>query len=313
MDISVVIPNYNGEELLRRNLPMVTDVIKEHKGKKEIIISDDASTDASVLLIKEFVQKSQKSDVPVFLIENKKNEGFSSNVDSAVDEAKGDIIILLNSDVVPHKGFLEPLLKHFGDPSVFAVGCMDESIEDEKVVLRGRGIGKWNRGFLMHSKGNVDKTNTLWVSGGSSSFRRSLWNKLGGLNRLYNPFYWEDIDLSYRAQKTGYKVLFEPKSVVTHEHSFGSIKTNVTQNKVTKIAYRNQFFFVWLNITDFQYIFSHVIWLPYHLLSALLRGDIQFILGFLLALTKFSQVMFYRKNMIQLFNKTDREIIESAK
>ena len=48
--------------------------------------------------------------------------------------------------------------------------------------------------------------------------------KLGGFDGLYDPFYWEDIDLSYRAQKSGYKVIFEPKSIVTHEHEKGTVK-----------------------------------------------------------------------------------------
>jgi GT2 family glycosyltransferase len=314
MNISVVIPNYNGAHLMQCNLPKVIESIKSYtNGNKEIIVADDASKDDSITIINDFVQKSKNSTCPVLLVKNEKNLGFSGNVDSGVDEAKGDIIILLNSDVIPHKGFLEPLLKHFSDEKVFGVGCMDESVEDGQVVLRGRGIGKWHRGFLMHHKGDVAKTNTLWVSGGSSAFRTSVWRKLGGLNRLYNPFYWEDIDLSYRAQKAGYEVYFEPKSVVTHEHEAGAIKTNIKQSRVTKIAYRNQFFFVWLNITDPSYIASHIFWLPYHLLKAVFRKDIEFLLGFFNALVKLPKVMFYRKNMIQLFNKTDKAIIESAK
>ena len=48
---------------------------------------------------------------------------------------------------MPEKDFLKPLMEHFNDESVFAVGCMDKSIENGKTVLRGRGIGKWKKGF----------------------------------------------------------------------------------------------------------------------------------------------------------------------
>jgi len=111
---------------------------------------------------------------------------------------------------------------------------MDESIEHGKVVLRGRGIGKWQRGFLTHSLGDLNKTDTLWVSCGSGAFRASIYRKIGGLNNIYNPFYWEDIDLSYKAQKAGFKVIFEPKSKVIHEHSKGAIASNYKPFRILK-------------------------------------------------------------------------------
>ncbi len=118
--------------------------------------------------------------------------------------------------------------------------------------------------FLCNAAGSLEKRNTLWVSGGSAAFRKSIWVKLTGLNTLYNPFYWEDIDISYRAQKAGYKVIFEKESIVVHDHQQGAIKTIYSDDQIKKIAYRNQFFFVWLNITDMKYICSHILWLPYH-------------------------------------------------
>ena len=121
------------------------------------------------------------------------------------------LYILFNTDVYPDKDFLTPLLSHFKDEKVFAVGCMDKSIEGKDVVLRGRGIGVWKRGFLVHEKGEIEKSDTLWVSGGSGAFRKSIWDKLGGLNELYNPFYWEDIDLSYRAQNQDTKLHLSPR------------------------------------------------------------------------------------------------------
>ncbi len=274
MNVSIIIPNYNGAELLKKNLTSVFDAARAYKqGEVEIIVVDDSSTDGSVDFIK--LQKNA-----IKLIENKKNLGFSSTVNCGVAEATGEIIILLNTDVAPEKNFLAPLVKHFSDPSVFAVGCMDKSIEDGKVVLRGRGIGKWQRGFLVHARGEVDKTDTLWVSGGSGAFRKSIWDKLGGFNKLYNPFYWEDIDLSYRAVRAGYKIMFEPKSIVVHKHEEGIIKRKYSQFQIKIIAYRNQFIFVWQNAKDFSLLLQHFFWLPYHFSKALTSFDFAFFLGF---------------------------------
>src|SRR5882672_8588422 len=175
MNISIIIPNYNGEKILPKNLPHVLSAAKEYKkGTVEIIIPNDPSTDKSKEVIAEFIDSLKGSDIIGKTVDNTRKEesGFSKNVSRGVALATGDILVLLNSDVRPHKDFLAPLLAHFTDEKVFGVGCMDESIEDGKTVLRGRGIGYWQRGFILHSAGSLDKTNTFWVSGGSSAFRK---------------------------------------------------------------------------------------------------------------------------------------------
>jgi GT2 family glycosyltransferase len=308
MDISVVIPNYNGKNLLEKNLPKILDILSDYKeGKAEVIIVDDYSTDESL----NFISKIQQKSLDVKLISNTKNLGFSSTVNKGVAQATGDIVILLNTDVSPEDDFLAPLLLHFKDPIVFAVGCLDKSVEKDKTVLRGRGLGSWQRGFLVHHRGEVDKTNTLWVSGGSSAFRKSTWDKLGGLNEIYNPFYYEDIDLSYRALKSGYTIFFEPKSIVIHEHELGAIKTKYSKEKVKRIAYRNQFIFVWENATDYPLRLAHLLWLPYHLVKAITRADIQFFLGFFDALIFLPKVIKSKSKAQKYFVKTDKEIIKN--
>lgn len=297
--ISIIIPNYNGEELLKKNLPKVFETLH---GSTEVIVVDDGSKDGSVNFL-----KTQK----VRLLRNSKNLGFSSAVNKGVKAAKGEIVVLLNSDVYPENDFLDPLIKHFNDPQVFAVGCLDKSIEDGKVVLRGRGIGKWDRGFLVHSRGDINETNTLWASGGSSAFRKSIWEKLGGLNTLYNPFYWEDIDLSYRALKSGYKVIFEPKSIVYHEHEKGAIKQKYSPFQIKTIAYKNQFIFVWENATDLNLQILHFLFLPYHFIKALTRCDLPFFIGFFKAFVLLPKIIQSSLRNQKLFVKKDSEIISN--
>ncbi len=307
MNISVVIPNYNGEELLKKNLPKVLDELESYKnGKFEIIVVDDASTDSSESVISNFQSPISK----LKFIKNKSNLGFSSTVNKGVSHASGDIVILLNTDVYPEKGFLDPLINNFRDEAVFAVGCMDKSIEGDSIVLRGRGIGSWKRGFLVHRKGEVNKKSNLWASGGSSAFRKTLWVKLGGLSEFYNPFYWEDIDISYRAQKAGYKVLFEPNSVVYHEHHKGAIRKTYSPYNIKTISYRNQFLFVWSNATDFNLRIAHIVFLPYHFAKALLRLDISFFLAFIQALFLLPKVIEFNSKSKKLLIIKDREVIK---
>ncbi len=304
MDISIIIPNYNGANLLKENLPRVYKEVSGYKqGKVEIIVVDDGSKDESVLEVEKLKIENIK------LISNEKNLGFAPSVNKGVKASRGEVVILLNTDVYPEEGFLEPLLKHFSEKQVFAVGCLERSIEGNLIVLRGRGLGEWRRGFLLHRKGEVDKANTLWASGGSSAFSKPIWEKLGGLNELYAPFYYEDIDLSYRALKSGYKVLFEPKSVVVHEHEKGIIKNKYSKFKVKTTAYRNQLIFAWSNITDKELWIAHIVWLPYHFSKAIVDYDWAFFLGFINAFLLIPRILKLRHEAEKLFIRKDTEVI----
>lgn len=315
MNVNIVIPNYNGENLLKKNLLKVFEAaefyIQKTNEELSIVVVDDASTDSSIGYINHFASGIRHKNIQIKILENKKNLGFAATVNKGVKEANGDIIVLLNSDVIPEKDFLEPLLKHFTDEKVFAVGCVDKSLENSKTVLRGRGTGRFEKGFLVHARGEINNTNTLWVNGGSGAFRKSMWDRLSGFNSLYKPFYWEDIDLSYRALKSGYEILFEPKSIVIHEHEKGAIKTKYSPQEVKVIAYKNQFLFVWLNITDMDLLLEHVFWLPYHFLSMLYKRELAFFLGFFKAFSLLPFVIAARFRNKMLFKKGDKEILRN--
>lgn len=314
MSISIVIPNYNGENLLKKNLPFVLEALQSYKKNKnvksEIIVVDDASSDKSWDFLLKTEKELKNSSIKFIIAKNKFNKGFSSTVNEGVNKAQGSIVILLNTDVRPRHDFIVPLVNHFLDKNAFSVGCLDESIEDGKTIERGRGIGKWERGFLLHRRGEVNKANTLWTSGGSAAFRKDYWIKLGGFYEIYNPFYWEDIDISYRAQKAGYKIIFEKRSVVVHVHEEGSIKSQYNEKIIKQIAYRNQFYFVWINITDPGYILNHLFWLIPHFLKAIVSLDEAFIVGFFAAFKNIFLVLQLRIKTSRFFIKNDRDVLK---
>jgi GT2 family glycosyltransferase len=188
------------------------------------------------------------------------------------------------------------------------VGCLEKSSENGTVVLRGRGIGRWQKGFYIHSRGEVDRKDTTWVSGGSGAFRKSMWDTLGGMDTLYNPFYWEDIDLSYRARKAGWKTVFEPRSVVHHYHEEGKIKREFTPEDVKRIVYRNQFIFIWKNLTDLRILVDHIFWTPIRLIQALKSGEILMIQGYFLALLRILPVVSARLYQSRIFRKKDADL-----
>lgn len=309
MKISVVIPNYNGAELIEKNIPTVIEALNYSKEEWELIIVDDFSTDNSEEVIKKLQEKYKNK---IIYQKNDKNYGFSTTVNSGARKAKGEFLLLLNSDVSPDVDFIKPLLDDLSDEEVFAVGCLDKSVEKNSIVERGRGKGEWSRGFMVHSAAEIKKGSSLWVSGGSGMFRKDLWEKFGGLNENYNPFYWEDIDLSYRALKSGYKVIFEPESVVVHEHEKGAIKSKYHQSKINKISYRNQILFVWQN-ADSNKLLLNLFWLPYYIIKTIIRGDANFTLAFFQSLFYIPKVLKERSKSFKSFTKSDDEVISIAK
>lgn len=314
MTVDIVIPNYNGFNLIEKNLLEVVKAFTGAEINASVIIVDDHSNIANFELLKKFVDLfNQNSKIKVRLLRNQKNYGFSTTVNNGVRESKAEFVVLLNSDAVPRVDFLAPLLSDFkNNDKLFGVGCMDESLESGEIVFRGRGEGSWKKGFLAHRKGDVENsTDTLWISGGSSIVRREHFEAINGFDTIFNPFYWEDIDLSYRAKKCGYKIIFDKRSRVTHIHEEGAIKKNFKKSYIKKIAYRNQFIFVWKDITDQKLLIDHLLWLPYHFLKAVQNKDMEFLLGFILALSKLPDIIAKRKVQKRLFVLRDAQVLSS--
>lgn len=244
--VSVVIPNYNGEKLVVNNLPKVL-AAKNYKPNRiaEVILVDDASQDASVALI--------KSKFPeVKLIKHTKNRGFSAAVNTGARTAKGGLMVLLNSDVTPEKDFLVSTIDHFKNEKVFSVSLHEAGF--------GPAIGKFENGFVELKPGKeFDKYNeSFWSNGGDAVFRRSYWMELGGMDeKLLSPYYWEDIDICYRAAKRGWLNLWEPKAKVFHEREATMSKINKT--KMSRTRERNQLIFIWKNITSPNLFRKHLV------------------------------------------------------
>jgi GT2 family glycosyltransferase len=150
---------------------------------------------------------------------------------------------------------------------------------------------------------------TFFASGGFMALKAGLFRRLGGFDPLFEPFYYEDVDLSYRAWKRGWRVLFHPRSVVVHHHRKGSILAHYDDGRVQTVMQRNRFLFTWKNVTSPQ-----VFWVR-HLLPLLLRTllklfvlDLRFYRALVEALGRLRQVREGRRREKRGAVKNDREI-----
>lgn len=296
--ISIVIPNYNGGQLLAKNLPQVIKCCPND----QIIVVDDASSDNSVDLLKSKFKQ-------IKLIQLTKNHGFAYAVNCGVQKSENDLVLLLNTDVVPRANFLKNVFLYFKNEKTFAVGMADYSHENGSLIVRGRGGANFKKGFINHFALKAERAETFWVSGGSGLFDKKKFLELCGFDTNFAPFYWEDIDLSYRAWKRGYICYFEPSAKVDHFHSEGSIRKNKSNILIKSSSYKNQFIFIWKNITDYNILAQHMIWLPIHLIKELIKFDVPFFFGFFWAIVKIPNLVLNTSYEKQ--NKTDREVLSN--
>lgn len=288
--ISIVIPTYKNVEQLRKNLRHNMPYI----GNAEVIVVNDFPDDDLSSLTQEF---------PITLIQNKKNLGFSGAINAGVAQATQRFVLLLNSDVLLHDNTYTNALSHFHhQQGLFAVSF---SQREKNGTIVGRNRLFWRQGLLLHEHNPHNVTGiTAWAEGGSSVIQKTIFEKLGGFDTMFAPFYWEDIDLSYRAWKAGYSVLYDSEIQVEHHHE-STISTHFKQEAIKQVAYRNQFLCIWKNITDKTYLRSHYTYLPKHLLNHTRKGDFAFSKGFFDAL--------HRRAMIHVdtsqFVRSDHEIL----
>ncbi|MFB3882102.1 MAG: glycosyltransferase [Armatimonadota bacterium] len=259
---SIIISTWNGRHLLETCLPRVLRAVSRDGGDHEVIVVDDASTDDTVDYL-----RTEFPEVRTIALE--RNLRFAGANNAAAREAKGDVLVFLNNDMQVADDFLGPLLDHFAEPDVFAATALIEmqprwvagGYVEETGLVRGRFEG----GFfvLKHEKPDEGRQElapaeqVLYAGGGSSAMRRDRFLELGGFDRLFRPFYFEDLDVSYRAQKAGWRIIFEPRSKMVHAHRQTNNPENFPGGYVDLMFGKNSLLFTWKVLTDRDLLRQH--------------------------------------------------------
>jgi GT2 family glycosyltransferase len=259
---TIIIANWDGKHLLAESLPALIEAVKQDGHDHEILVVDNGSTDGSV----EFLRNHFPS---VRVLPLDRNYGFIGGNNRGIAAVQTEIIVLLNNDMIVDRGFLRPLLNGFRDPSVFAVTSQiffaDSNRRREET---GKTRGRFESGFfyLWHDEICLEDESretipVFWAGGGSCAIDRNKCREIGGFDPLYHPFYVEDADLSYQAWKRGWKCLMAPASRVIHKHRSTS-QAKFGRDFVENTTRKNQYLFVWKNVTDVSMVLAHLVNLP---------------------------------------------------
>ncbi len=266
--MSVVVPTYQGRELLARYLPSILLEAKSCPFPTEVLVVDDGSTDGTV----EWLATAQP-DVRVLHLET--NQGFGAAANAGVKAARHPLVYLCNSDMEILPDALRQVAQTLWCKGAFAVASAIEMQDARRAGIEtGLVNGTWNHGLLnvYHCGELGDRPrSTLYAGGGASAFDRDAFLALGGFDPLFAPFYAEDLDLSWRAWKAGMTVLIEPRSRVIHQHR-GTISRVVTRAAAEQTLSANLLLAQWANLTSDQLLERHCENLWRHVLGGRLTG-----------------------------------------
>lgn len=295
MDTTIIIPTYKHTE---RFLQVLRGNIKHFAGARLIVVNDDPSTPELAMHIRHLYSNALTIQQPV-------NRGFSEAINTALEHVETPFIFLLNNDVILHNDTWKKALRHFqNDAMLFAVALAQKE-KDGSIV--GANTGEWKNGLFHHRSKSTAKTSyTLWPEGGSSLLRTSHFRMLQGYTHIYNPFYWEDVDLGYRAWKRGYSILFDRDIVVEHHHET-TIGSLYSKEYIATIASRNQLYFTWRNADDGE-LRTHFATLP-KLIATQYKKNYPFVRGFSKAILHLPQILMSRKTEMKQWKRTSQEVL----
>lgn len=217
--VAVVILNYNGRKHLENFLP---SVLASTYGNLQVVVADNGSTDDSVA----FLQQHFPS---VILELHETNEGFAGGYNWALKRVVADYYVLLNSDVEVSRGWIEPVISLMEtDPAIAASQPKLLSYHQPGCFEYAGAAGGWidvlgypfSRGRIFDvcepEEHQYDTAEPIfWASGAAMFVRAHVYHELGGLDAAFFA-HQEEIDLCWRMQLAGYRILSCPASVVYH-------------------------------------------------------------------------------------------------
>lgn len=281
----IVILNYNGEEMLVKCLPSISEAVRFSKTPVAVTILDNLSTDQSADHVAKNFPEMKFVKAPQNLVLGSYNDYLKM-----IPEP---IAILLNNDIRVDKNFIDPMIAKFAeDPKTFLVAPRIHSFDGSSVEgIDTRARMKFGM-FWASARYPGYEAHTMIPSqtfgSGFGAFSREKFLKLGGYDLRYFPGILEDMDLCLRAQREGYHLFYEPRSLVYHMGQV-SFKKAFSDLKRETLGYRNTFLFMWKNFHGVRFWFSHMFFFPFRLVWMLLKRRWGFAIGFFEALRRVGQ------------------------
>lgn len=222
--VAIVVLNWNG---IADTLMCLDSLLEQTYKDFRVVVVDNGSKDNS----KELLDKYQLDHADmVDVIYNPVNFGFAGGVNTGIEWALNegfDCVALFNNDATADKNWLKSLVEAAGDKNIgISVGLLLH--EDGKTIdSTGDWFSKWGLAFPRNRGDMADKApeagEVFSATGGASLYKTALFKDIGLFDEDFFAYY-EDADVSFRAQLAGWKVVYTPKAIAYHKQGASSKK-----------------------------------------------------------------------------------------
>lgn len=237
--LSVVIPNWNGKDVI---LDCLKSVYAQDLKPSEVIVVDNGSSDGSAELIRQNFPDVQ-------IIGMKKNIGFAGGVNVGIKAARSKYVFLLNNDAIcDHKCF-KNVISTATKKDAQIVQALILNRDGKKIDSSGDVYSTWGLPFPEQrdqAANNAPKQDRLIFSAcaGACLYKKSLFEKIGYFDEMFFAYY-EDVDLSMRAQLKGIKIWLSASAKVFHRTGHSSRKV---PGFGREMAIRNSIYIFWKDL-----------------------------------------------------------------
>ena len=234
--LSILVPAHNEEKYIEETINAI--IKAKYRNKKEIIVIDDGSADNTTEIIKKY---SKKGLVKYFRTDH---IGKSNALNKATEIAKNEIIVIIDADSVIEKDSLQKLVKPFADEKVGAVsGIIKVRNRKQNFLAVFQNIEYLHSSLFRSLCGRINSN--IFTPGPLSAFRKNLLKAVGGFN---TRTYMEDVDISLKLVKKGYRVevseeAFTSTNVPTSFKSWVKQRVRWTKGGISIIRNNLDFYF----------------------------------------------------------------------
>ena len=240
IQVSIIIPNFNGKQFLTDCLNSIT---KQNFSLYEVIIIDNASTDESVEYIKD-------NYAEFTLIQNRENLGFATAVNQGIKASNAEYVFLLNNDTELEVECVSNLLNCIdNDETIFSVSSkmiqnqdrnlIDDAGDEYTILGFTQKVGNNKSSELYRSKREI-----FSACAGAAIYRRGIFDIIGYFDENFFA-YMDDVDISYRARIYGFKCVYCPDALVYHHVSatsgskYNAFKIRLAARNNVYVPYKN--------------------------------------------------------------------------
>lgn len=202
--VSIIVPAYNESKVVAA---CVDSILRDEYPYKELILVDDGSKDDTLTVLRRYAH------LPNVTVIGKANGGKASALNAGIQVATGEILFFVDADGIFMPTTITEMLKGFDDLRVGAVCGNDEPVNvDRPQTHLAALLTHVGTGFVRRALATLNCLPI--VSGNLGAFRRRVLDEIGG----FRPgFIGEDLELTWRVHKAGYRVNFQPHARVFAE------------------------------------------------------------------------------------------------